>query len=212
MEKKFQILSGLNVILFIGLIGIYVLHFMPEKDMNIDPVEAHEELIPEPVEQTESLKQSVESLKVAYINADTLMQRLNIVRTYERQLKYNLQKLQDDLGVKQKELDKKVAQLKKEINANVISVNVAKIRENELMREQQQLMKLSEQYNNRLGVQEVLMNGQLIDTIQNFLKHYSDQKGIDVVFNNVKGNDFFFAKESFDITPEVIRQMNKQYK
>ncbi|MBI9033637.1 MAG: OmpH family outer membrane protein [Bacteroidales bacterium] len=211
MEKKLQILTVLNVLLFIGLAGIYALHFFGPKSNNVETVKVQPQTV-ELIEDVKPENYDGANPRMAYINTDTLMQRLNIVRTFDRKLKYDLQKLQEDLVKKQRALDKKVTAFQKEVNAAAISRNVAQIRENELMKEQQELMKLSEQYNNRLGVQEGIMNGQLIDTIQSFLMQYSQQNNIDLIFNNVKGNDFFYAKESYDITKDVLRKMNKQYK
>ena len=213
MEKRVNILMALNIVLLVSVAILFYLQFNPSVQPSSEPVT---EMIP--VQEEKSKVEDVTTpelqsgLNIAYIRSDEMLMQLNIVKTLQQQLKFQETKYEEDLGKKLKEVEDKAKVLEGQIQRNELSVNIAKIKENELVKEQQALIELRDRYTQQLGYQEMQVNQIIIDSIQNFLKRYNKNSKYDIVVNNVTGNDFLFVDSSFDITAEITEAMNAEYK
>jgi outer membrane protein len=211
MEKKVNLLTVLNVILLLSVGTLFYLHFagktnpMKEEVAEVTPVET------QIVEEVEI--DSIETkLNIAYIRSDDMLVQLNLVKTLQQQLQYQEQKYEEDLANKLKEVETKMKDLEREVQNKTVSMNVAKIRENELMKEQQGVIALRDRYTQALGYQEMQVNKVIIDSIENFLNRYNNNGRYDFIVNNVSGNDFLYVDKAYDITEEITNAMNKEYK
>jgi len=73
-------------------------------------------------------------------------------------------------------------------------------------------MSLQEKYTNELSQQEMNLNIQLLDSITNFLKRYNQKYKFDYILNIKKGGDVFLSNKTLDITGDVLKELNAEYK
>jgi len=55
------------------------------------------------------------------------------------------------------------------------------------------------------------MNITLLDTISSFMKNYNKKTNYDFILGYSKGGGILFANEAYDITKQVLEELNKQY-
>lgn len=195
MELK-SILLIVNVILFVGMIILFILFFSSRPKEN--PV-------------TMKAKSASAAVSIACVNSDSILVHYELVTELRKQLEESHAKKQQEIEGLKKTFDKKVADFQQKTSANTYTPELAKINEQQLLQEQQKIMGLQEQYANDLSQQELDLNIQLLDSVTNFLKRYNKTYKFDYILNIKKGGDVFLSNETLDITKDVIEQLNKEY-
>ena len=80
-----------------------------------------------------------------------------------------------------------------------------------LMKAQKDLEDLDKKLTQDLMTEQQKMNEQLRDTINLFLKEYQKGKHLQVIFSNTMNDNILYATSSYDITPDVVKQLNTRY-
>ena len=73
------------------------------------------------------------------------------------------------------------------------------------------LIDLRDMYTEQLAMDEYEMNVILVDSITNFLKRYNQYNNFDYVLGYSIGGGILLAKDTFNITSEVLAAMNLEY-
>jgi outer membrane protein len=183
-----------NIFLLISLILLYILFFTQNKHY------------------TNSLKSDTASLKIAWIDTDSLRTHYLLVKDMRDTLEQNYNRLQNEMRQRQNTLEAKAKEYQNKINANLLTVEQAQKIEQQLMIEQQTLYDLKETYSNQLSDQEYDMNERFVDSVSNFLARYKTENNFDYVLAYSKGGGILYANKKFDITSLVIEGLNKEYK
>ena len=76
---------------------------------------------------------------------------------------------------------------------------------------EQNLNELSNRLNNELMVEQQKMNALLNYSVTNYLNEFNAVKNYDIIFSNTMGDNILIAKPEYDITTEVLIQLNKRY-
>jgi outer membrane protein len=195
--KKNNLLLLANAILLIGLVVLYVLFFFGNK---------HEKSLPE------IAKASSGSVSIACVNSDSILEHYELVKVMRQQLESAQKNKETELGNLKRAFDKKVADYQQKVSSNSLTPQLAKLNEEQLLKEQQNLMSLQEKYTNELSQQEMNLNIQLLDSITNFLKRYNLKYKFDYILNIKKGGDVFLSNKTMDITGDVLKELNTEYK
>ena len=56
------------------------------------------------------------------------------------------------------------------------------------------------------------LNKKLFESITNFLVEYNKEKGYEIVLSTVVAGNVLYAADGFDITQDVVKRLNEQYK
>lgn len=190
------ILTIINAVLFIGLI---VLYFIVLKPGNALPEKAMK-------------KASQGDISIAYVNSDTLLAKYDMVKKMREQLEKNSTALENELKSKQSAFEKDAAYFQDQVNKKTISEASAQEIYGNLMAEQQKLYELREKYSADLARQEFDMNQLLLDSLNNFLGRYNTKMNFDYIFSYSKGGNILKANDSLDITHEVLKLLNEEFK
>ena len=86
------------------------------------------------------------------------------------------------------------------------------MKQQELLEKQQALVDLQDRYSLKLSNLEQEKNQELNVKIRSFLEGYSKDKPYEVVLSYNEMGIIRWGDKKLDITNEVIRQMNEQYK
>jgi len=186
----------INGVLFVGLVVLYVLFFLNKK---------HEKTLPE------IAKSSSGSISIACVNSDSLLEKYELVKVMRQQLESAQKNRQAELINLKQTFDKKVADYQQKVSSNSLTPQLAKLNEEQLQKEQQNLMSLQDKYTNELSQKELNLNVQLLDSVTNFLKRYNLKYKFDYILNIKKGGDVFLSNKTFDITSDVLKELNAEY-
>jgi outer membrane protein len=187
-----------NIILLIGLIILYILHFNPKKtdESSISPA----------LKQTAS-----KGVSVVFVNIDSLNTRYEFVKKLKNDLESTGKRMQNEMLSEQATLQKEADDFQKKVQANAISEEKAKMQYEELMKKQQALMEKKDRYTQQVADQELSLNIRLLDTVTNFLKRYNAKYHYDYILAHKTAGEILIANDTLDITNEVVKALNDEY-
>ena len=199
--NKFKGWNIFNIIIFLGLVVIYILFFLSQNK------EKSTILPPAGKNQASSSQSNV----IAFVNTDIIMDKYELVRDMRKHLDEKTKRLEKEILSKQDAYEKDAGYFQEQIAKKSISEKSAQMIYEKLMDEQQKLIDLRDSYSEQLAAEEYDMNVILVDSITNFLKRYNLYHNYDYVLGYSKGGGILLAKDTFDITSEVLSSMNQEY-
>jgi outer membrane protein len=193
--KKANINMILNVVLLIAVAILFFLHFKGKTG----------------TDESVSTKKSVPT-SIAFVNSDSLLNNYEYVKVLKTDLEVKQKTMEGEFSGKQKAFEYEVTEFQKKVNANSISQELAAKTEQQLMAKQQALGELQQKMQQELSLQELEMNTKVLDTISVFMKKYNKKYNYNYILGYAKGSGILFANESFNITGDVLKEINKEYK
>ncbi|MFC2125166.1 OmpH family outer membrane protein [Bacteroidota bacterium] len=187
----------INVVLFIAVIVLYVLHFTSGRS----------------TESAEGKMTNIETdlgpSSIVYVNEDTLLGKYDF-------FKIELARLEGKKAQSEQDYSNRAAGLQSEIEnfqrtAANMTINQARAVEEDLMRKQQNLLKYQETLSQDLMQEEVRLNTELYNKVAGFLKEYAAENNYSIVLNFRRGNALMYIEEGMDITNHVVSRLNEQY-
>ncbi len=189
----------INIILFLGLIALYAIHFTSTADDEEVAIGAVERKIDDAFNA------------IAFVDNGLLMEDYMFAIELRSDFEAEQRRLENDLDRRQRNFQMAVERFQRDIQAGTIGMEEAQLKEQELMQQQQDLMQLNETYRDRLARKELEMNTELLDKISDFLERYNEEKGYDFILGYAQGGGILYARETHDITREVLRLLNAEY-
>lgn len=190
-----------NVVLAVGLIVLYILHFTGTSNVKSTPRTAG----------SDSTSLSAQ-LPIAYINVDSLLLNYNYSKDLNEVLIRKRENAQATLTEKARKLDgeMKEFQRKRENNA-FLSEQSFKSQQQALLKKQQDLQQLEESLTQQLGKEQQKMNEQLRDSIYKFLQEYNKDHKYQMILSNTMNDNIMVADNAYNITNEVVELLNSKY-
>ena len=153
-----------------------------------------------------------EVLPIAYLNTDSLL--VNYVFAQEASEK--LMKKQEDarlkLNTKARTLQNEMADFQRKLENNAfLSRERAEKEQQRLIKKQQELQELEAKLTEDIMIENQKLNIQLADTLTNFLQEFNADGRYHVILSNSAKDNVLMAAESYNITSEVIKQLNARY-
>lgn len=194
--KNFSI--GLNIVLLIAVIVLYVLHFSG-KTKNVE-------------EQT-GLSAVVPNAKIVYINMDSLLSNYEQSRELNEAFLKKVENNRTELNMKAKMFEQEVVAFQQKLENNgFVTRERAEQAQADLMVKRQNLQKLDQELMETTQREQIELNQKLFTEITNFLKEYNKTKGYQLILSTTVGGNVFYAEDGFDITKDVVNQLNQQYR
>ena len=189
---------GLNVLLLIAVIVLYILHFSGNSKSTSN--------------QGGTVTVNADA-KIVYINMDTLLNNYTQSRELNEAFLKKLEANRTELNIKVKNFDREAAEFRnKAENGGFMTRERAEQAQMDLMIKQQNLQKLQQEMTENAQREQMEINRKLYDAITNFLTEYNKAKGFQLILSTTLGGNVLFAQEGFDITNDVVNQLNEQYK
>ncbi len=194
----------INIVLFVGLVGLYGLYFFGGA--------AGEDVSVEQVHMPAVERKIIEAThNIAYIDNDILLDGYKRAIELSAEFDAEQRRLENDLARRQRSFQTEIERFQRDIERGHISMDEARVLEQELMLQQQDLMQLGETYRERLAVMEFQMNSELLDNIRDFLERYNAEKGYDFILGYARGGGILYANKAHDLTEEVLELINLEY-
>ncbi len=196
-EQKTNINLIFNIVLSIAVVVLFVLHFAGSKSGNSEVATA---------------AGAKATGKIAYINADSILSQYEMAKEIKGQLEDKMKKAQVELQTREQSFQKRVGEFQQQIQNKSISQEQAQKTNQQLTQEKQSLEGLTQQYQQLIGQQQSELTIALHDTVTNFLKRYNKDSRYDFILNYRNGGDLLFQNPGLDITTEVLKGLNADYK
>jgi outer membrane protein len=151
------------------------------------------------------------SVKVVFINIDTLNNQYIYVKKLRTDLEATGKKLESEIMSEQAAFEKEATAFQKQAAANAIPEDKAKVMYDALMKKQQALADKKERYTQQVAEKEQAMHLTLLDTVTNFLKRYNRSYKFDYILGYANAGQILLANDTLDITSDVVKELNKEY-
>lgn len=195
----FNFSTLLGVISLLGLIVLYILHFSVRDSSGGAS-------LPVTVQKT-----SGKQLSIVHINIDSLNTHYKYVNVLRKDLESTGKRLQTEVLAEQAALEKEANDFQRQISANAIPEEKAKVIYEQLMEKQQLLMQKKERFTQQVAEQEMNMNYRLIDSVTAFLKRFNRRYQFDYIMGFKSGGEMLIANDTLDITKSVLEDLNREY-
>ncbi|MEI2271472.1 OmpH family outer membrane protein [Sphingobacterium sp. ML3W] len=149
--------------------------------------------------------------KIVYLNSDSLSEKYQYFKDIKSKLENKVKKAQADLQAKSAAFQREVADYQK--NAATMSAADRQATEQKLARKQDELARLDQTASSSLAKDESEEFNNVYNKITEFLKKHASDNGYKLVLTYSKSNPtVLYADPSLEITNEVIKQLNDEYK
>lgn len=198
ISKRLRISLLLNGVLLFAVAVLYLLFFIGKGTKD---------------DSSSALSNKGGSLNnIAFVNSDTLIDNYDMVKSLKGDLEKKKVILEAEVSSRQQAFETKVKNYQNNLQKNLISTEQAKNAESKLMQERQDIMELSEKYTRLLSQQELEMNIRVQDSIINLVHRFNANNKFDFILGYSKGGGILFANEKHNITKDILKQLNEEYK
>ena len=189
---------GLNVLLLIAVIVLYILHFSGNSKSTSN--------------QSGTVTVNADA-KIVYINMDTLLNNYTQSRELNEAFLKKLEAHRTELNIPVKNFDREAAEFRNKVeNGGFMTRERAEKAQMDLMIKQKNLKKLKKEMTENAQREQMEINRKLYDAITNFLTEYNKAKGFQLILSTTLGGNVLFAQEGLDVTNDVVNQLNERYK
>lgn len=155
--------------------------------------------------------QAVASMKIAYVEIDSIMTQYQFCKEYAKILEKKGQNIQSTIAQKGQQLQVAAAKFQQDIQANKYTREQAEAVQRNLQKQNNDIEALQVRLGNEFQAETEKYNKALRDSIQHFLAVYNKDKKYSYILSKA-GDNMLYADKTYDITEEVITGLNKAYK
>ncbi len=157
-------------------------------------------------------KVSQTSSRIVYVNTDTLLNNYQYYKDVVKEFENKRFALENDLQKRSQSFQNEVALFQRRIQAGGISEDQAKGTQAVLQKKEQDIMLFRDNAAGNLQQEQAKKTEELLNNITIYLKKYNAGDKYDMVIGYSKGGGVLYAKENLDITAEVLKGLNDEYK
>lgn len=151
------------------------------------------------------------SLKIAYVEVDSIMSQYKFCKDYSLILQRKGQNIKSTLAAKQQQLQAAAANFQQKMQQNAYTREQAEAINANLQKQNADLQMLDQRLTNEFQNETEKYNNALRDSIQHYLKIYNQDKHYSLILSKA-GDNLLYADKAYDITNEVVAGLNKAYK
>ena len=155
----------------------------------------------------------VVELPIAYVNIDSLLLNYTFAKNANEALISKQENSRATLNQRARVLQTEMDEFNRKLENNAfLSRERAEDAQKSILKKQQDLQQLEGNLTQQLMEQQEKMNRQLRDTINAFFKEYNKNGKYELIISNTANDNVLFSKKSYDITNDVIVQLNARVK
>jgi len=196
-----NVLLVINAILVIAVIILFVLVLGGNKCKH-------------PKREVVRMNDSIPSMRlpVAYVNIDSLLLNYQFAQEANEDLIRREENARLRVTTQARQLQNEVNEFQRKLENNAfLSRERAEREQTRLMQQQQSLQELESRLMQELFTEQQRVNEQLRDTITNFLAEFNKIAQYEIIFSNTGHDNILHAHKSYDITREVIDELNRRF-
>lgn len=192
----------LNVVLLLAIGLLYLLHF---------GVFTTEETTEESIGTPERKEIDVTS-GIAFVLIDSVIVNFDMFSEKLDELEGKQNRAERELNTKGQAYERAYLDAQDKVSKGLVTRATAQEMEQNLMRQQQELMDLRERLQYELMEEEEVMNRQILDYITTYLESVKAEMNYQFVFGKTFGGPVLYGDNALDITTDVITGLNNKYR
>jgi outer membrane protein len=150
--------------------------------------------------------------KIVYINIDSLYGKYDMYKDMKAMMEDKQKKMEGEMAVKKNNYERSVMDYQDKAKKGLLLRSEAEKIEQQLMGDQQNLMKIGESMQAQLADETRVQNNKLINTIVDYLKEYNKNGTYQFILSHLYGGNLLYADGSLDITNDVVKGLNEKYR
>lgn len=162
-------------------------------------------------EKTQAHATQSGSVKIAYVEVDSIMSQYKFCKDYSLILQKKSQNIENTLAAKQNSLQAAAAKFQQDVQNNKYTQQQAEAVQANLQKQGADLQALQQRLGAEFQNETNTFNKALRDSIQHYLAAYNKDKKYGLILSKA-GDNILYADKAYDITNEVIAGLNKAYK
>ena len=162
-------------------------------------------------EKTQAHATQSGSVKIAYVEVDSIMSQYKFCKEYSLILQKKSQNIENTLAAKQNSLQAPAAKFQQDVQNNKYTQQQAEAVQANLQKQGADLQALQQRLGAEFQNETNTFNKALRDSIQHYLAAYNKDKKYGLILSKA-GDNILYADKAYDITNEVIAGLNKAYK
>lgn len=162
-------------------------------------------------EKTQAHATQSGSVKIAYVEVDSIMSQYKFCKEYSLILQKKSQNIENTLAAKQNSLQAAAAKFQQDVQNNKYTQQQAEAVQANLQKQGADLQALQQRLGAEFQNETNTFNKALRDSIQHYLAAYNKDKKYGLILSKA-GDNILYADKAYDITNEVIEGLNKAYK
>ncbi len=162
-------------------------------------------------EKTQAHATQSGSVKIAYVEVDSIMSQYKFCKEYSLILQKKSQNIENTLAAKQNSLQAAAAKFQQDVQNNKYTQQQAEAVQANLQKQGADLQALQQRLGAEFQNETNTFNRALRDSIQHYLAAYNKDKKYGLILSKA-GDNILYADKAYDITNEVIAGLNKAYK
>ena len=162
-------------------------------------------------EKTQAHATQSGSVKIAYVEVDSIMSQYKFCKEYSLILQKKSQNIENTLAAKQNSLQAAAAKFQQDVQNNKYTQQQAEAVQANLQKQGADLQALQQRLGAEFQKETNTFNKALRDSIQHYLAAYNKDKKYGLILSKA-GDNILYADKAYDITNEVIAGLNKAYK
>ncbi len=200
--KRLPLILSVICLAAVGL--MYVLYFTGKKEGDIYAGQSDKEF---------AIKADIAANQIAYINIDTVVNNYDLYFDLKQKFENKYKTSEAELSSKEKAYKKEVEDYQYKIQRGLVTRSEAQQLEQQILNEQQNLLKLQEDLRMELAEEEQVMLRQVLNNIMVYLEELQSDYKYQFVFGTTAiGGNVLYADKNLDITRQVIKGLNERYR
>src|SRR5688500_10017835 len=148
-------------------------------------------------------------LKIAYINSDSVLNNFETFKEHKVSMEARQKKAEDDLMKKGAAIEREFMTYQQQAQKGTMTGKEMEAREKYLTGRQEALMAERDKAAREIMEETSMINERLQKVLQDRLKEIKEKEGYDFILSYVAGGPILIADEKYDITEQVLTELNK---
>ena len=150
--------------------------------------------------------------RIVYINMDTLLNNYTQSRELNEAYLKKIENSRTELNVKVKLWAKDAEEFQKKVDNNgFVTRDRANQAYADIMVRKETLERQEQEMHETALREQQELNQKLYNILTAFLKEYNSSRGYEMILSTTLGGNVFYSADGFDITRDVVTQLNAQY-
>ncbi len=155
------------------------------------------------------VQQSIaENVKIAYVDIQRIMNTSKAGEKFKKEMKKTVDIYNKKLG----EINKKIADIQKQLESPVLSKQGKEKKKDELRTLQREFFRLQQEAQQKLTEEKLKAEEIIVDQVRKIAQKYAIKHNIDIIFFGGVMAGIIYADDSIDITKDILKLYDAQVK
>ena len=193
-----------HIVLLLLLLGSSTLIFA-QKASPLPPKKS----TPSSTSATTIINNRISDLKIAFVYTDSVINKYELFQNRSDIITQKGKRFDLDLQSKARDFEQEIA-IFEQTGGNLTQDQINRKQE-ELKQKEQNLINYRTTLMQELSDDESELLNDVYDRVQEFIKEYARENGIDLILSHTRGGAMWYGVDAIDVTRFVVEGLNKEY-